>query len=65
MLCYILEKSEMVLVAVVHFLCNAGSIFCLAEVITVLLCADSGVITHPDYSLMTVTTGVLNQQRTG
>jgi hypothetical protein len=65
MLCYILEKSEMVLVAVVPFLCSAGLIFCLAEVITVLLCADSGVITHLDYYLMTFTSGVLNQQRTG
>jgi hypothetical protein len=51
---YILKKSEMVLVAVVPFLRCAGLIFCLLEVITVLIYADSGVITHPDYHLMTV-----------
>jgi hypothetical protein len=46
MLYYILEKFEIVLVVVVHFLCCAGLIFCFLEVITVLICADSGVITH-------------------
>jgi hypothetical protein len=42
-----------------------GLIFCLPEVIIVLICADSGVITYPYRYLVIVTSGGLNQQRTG
>jgi hypothetical protein len=45
MLYYILENFEIVLVVVVPFLCCAGLIFRFLEVIIVLICADSGVIT--------------------
>jgi hypothetical protein len=65
MLYYILQKFEIVLVAVVPFLCCAGLIFCLLEVITVLVCADSAVITHPDRYLMIIMSGGLNQRRIG
>ena len=55
----------MILVVAMLFLCCARLVFCLPEVIIVLICADSGVITHPDRYLMIVTSGGLNQQRTG